>query len=445
MKSASTLLTLEAVAILALLTTALLSDDNLNHEAETWLQTANNTEDVEGNGYYYLLGIAAGESDDPRAFGRRQLTLYRAAEAAMLQSGADRIDFSLEKPLPLPAGDYYCHNSEDGCLQRLFSHPEALEHELETHQVLLDRYHEFLQFPAFKTLTRPIYYEIFPPYEYVSRGNALAQFRAMLDIARGNRTQALDALYLNIENIRRHLIIADSLIYKLVLAAMLADDLELLANVYDSSLDKPMPAIGFLTDEERSMRRPMIREFGMHANFISYFEKGMNPFDEEVKIPKILFSLLFKPNMSTNDAFRRLHAVYKRSMLTPSAFNNAIHSGFANVEVPFSLRNSVGWTINSIATPDLYNEYVARINDIDCKIALVNAVLPLGRKQWREIIENPSNVPAVKNPYNAQESPYVDAEAEALCFNGPYMDERRHRYRCVKKYRIDPERSADLL
>lgn len=441
MKTEKVLFILETATILALLTAALLSDDNLNHEPGTWLQTANYTEDVEGNGYYYLLGIAAGEADDPRAFGRWQLALYREAETGMLESGADRIDFSLEKPLPLPDGDYYCHVNEGDCYPRLANHPEDLESELAKHRVLLDRYHAFFGFPALKTLITPAYYEVFPPYEYIARGNKLNQFRIMLDAAHGKRAQALEALQHDIRNIRKHLTIADNLIYKLVLAHMLADDLDLLAGLIDPEIDAPLPALGLLTREERSMHRPMIHEFGMTANLFLNLDDRTGLSDEEPAIPKSAVRFLFKPNMSANDAFRRLQRVEKLSLLPLPAFYQTVSQNASGTGIPFSLRNYAGWVLNSIGTVDPYPEYLSRVNNIDCKIALINAALPLGSKQWLNIMKGSSDAPDIENPYNPQEPPYADKETQSLCFKGPYEDERG--YRCVKKH-IDSAQTTDL-
>lgn len=442
MKTEKVLFTLEGIAILALLIAALLSDDKLDREAQAWLQIANNVEDVEGNGYYYLLGIAAPESNDPRAFGRRQLALYREAEAAMPGSGAERIDFSLKKPLPLPAGPYYCRVNEDGCYPGPADNPEYLEKELEKHRVLLSRYREFFEFPTLKTLVEPAYYALFLPYEYITRGNKLNQFRIMRDAAHGRRSQALEELHRDIRNIRGQLAAADDLIYKLILAGMLADDLDLLAGLYDPSLDEPMPAIDLLTREERSMRRPMIREFGMNANLFMLLDEHSGFFNEELEISKRVGQFLFKANMSVNNAFRKLKSVEQLSPLSLPEFHQAVMHGAPETDVPFSLRNYIGWVLNSIAPVDSYAKYVSRVNNINCKIALINAALPIGHKQWLSIIKGSSDVPETGNPYNPRELPHADREAGSLCFDGPYEDERG--FRCVKRYRVDLKQSAGL-
>ncbi|HEX7028090.1 MAG TPA: hypothetical protein VF268_12685 [Gammaproteobacteria bacterium] len=434
------ILSLEALAILALLIAVMLTDDPLNPEAEAWLEIANNTEDVDGNGYYYLLGIAAEASDEPEVFGRQQLAAYREAEAVMRKDGSGVIDFSWEEPLPLPRGDAYCHNNEDGCLQRLFDNPEAIRRELETQAILLDRYREFIRLPAFKTLTWPNYYEAYPPYQYVSRGNRLVQLQAILDVMQGNRSGALEALYRDIENIRRHLILADSLIYKLVLTMMLANNLELLANVYDSSIDPPMP-LGLLTDDERSLHRPMIREFGMSANTLLYMNENPRTLGEELDIPHWMVGSAFKPHMTVNDVFRIHSSIDRLALFPPPAFYQHINADLPT-RAPFSLRNFIGWLLGLMASSDAYSIYVARLNDIDCKIALVNAVLPLTRTQWMEMMQGSTAVPAVHNPYDPAQRPYIDAETQSLCFNGPYEDERGHR--CVKKYRVNTRQGTAM-
>lgn len=434
------ILALEALAILALLTAALLADDPLDREAETWLQIANSVEDIDGNGYYYLLGIAAAESDEPSAFGRGQAAVYREAEAAMLAGGDANLDFTLEKPLLLPGGYAYCHLHEDDCVHRLFNDPATLRRELEAHALLLERYRRFLRFHAFKTLIKPNYYEVFSPFEYVSRGNKLFQFQVVLDAVEGRPERAVAALLENIERLRKHLEIADSLVYKLVLVVMLAENLELLTNVYDPAIGGSIPAVAPLTYEERSLHRPMVREFGMNANTLLMLSEQPQTLDPELAAPRWMISPIFKPNMSINDVFRLHRSIHRLALLSPQDYRRAVDS-----EPPrytsFSLRNLVGWILGSIAAPELFGDYVGRINDIDAKIALLNTVLPLTRAQWTAMMQDTAAMPAVRNPYDPEQAPYIDAETQSLCFNGPYEDRRGHR--CVKKYRVGSGRSPD--
>lgn len=421
---------LAGILLLLSLVILLPIDDELDAEAAAWGQAANDTQDVEGNGYYYLMGIMAAPAEDPAAAGKALLDNYRATELKFLNGELAEFvppDYPSGRSLPAPGGDYYCRIQDAGCYSRLASNPAALREELRTHAVLLERYRRYLQFEAVKFLVEPVIYEKFPPYQYIARGNKLNQFRILVEAADGDPARALSRLHEDMAQLRRHLADASSLIGKMMMLAMLADDLDLLFNLSQApDASHPVPA---LTQQERSLQSAMAREFGYVPNLFRQMKQHPDSLEGDFHSYDWLVSMTIKPNMSINELFPYYKSVAELSAADAAEFNRVMTAGGPRSDTEFSLRNIGGYVLNSIGAPEL-TEYIARIHNVDCKIALVNAALTMDNTAWTEILNGARQLDA-DNPYQPGEKPYADREAQALCFNGPLPDGQKRR--CIRK------------
>lgn len=414
----------------ALLIVLLPIDDELEPEAVSWRQSANDTRDVKDNGYYYLMGITAPQSEDPEAAGKALVEAYWQAEQEFLNGGLEEFPSfdtgSPEKELPLPSGDYYCRIQDTGCFDRLAN--ADLDTELRAHAVLLERYLRYSRFEIIKPLVKPSIYEQLPVYSYVLRGHKLNQFRILLENASGNRERALTLLLDDITRLRQHLAGARTLISKMVVLNMLVDDLDLVLNVADSGSWRY--AIPPLTGQERSLYLPMMREFGLAANLLLEHPDGFSA--NEYGPGNWVINATIKPNMTLNGLLPNYDSVYRLSLVPASEFSRTATEGDQIRQAGFNLRNIGGSILNSIAVPE-FSRFIARIHDVDCKIVLVNAVLPLDEPALSEVMSGDRVLEAV-NPYNPSERPHIDTATHALCFNGPFPDEAKRR--CIRKDRV---------
>jgi hypothetical protein len=424
-----------AAIVLALLLIILLPiDDKLDAEAAAWVERANDIEDVPGNGYYYLIGIMASVDEDPMIVGKALIDDYRQVELKFLNGELEEFtlqEYPAEKKLPSPAGDYYCRLQEAGCFTRRAANVPALRAELKTHAVLLQRYQRYMQFAALKPLTEPSMHEPIAPYNYVARGHKLQQFRIIVEYISGNRNQAFDLLNQNIGEVRRQLAQAPNLIGKMVMLNMLSEDVDLLVQFTPiGSRIRPMPA---LTPEERSLTAAMTREFGGPANLLRQLEADPYLLSEsrgffEKSLERLALASL-KPNMTLNSLFPHYRTVGELSETGAAEFNQRHGASLLEIKVEFNLRNPVGSILNSISIPQ-FAPYVARVHDVDCKIALLNAALALDPSEWNKILQDEAELQA-SNPYNPEERPYVDPETRAVCFKGPLEDPQQRR--CIRK------------
>jgi hypothetical protein len=74
--------------------------------------------------------------------------------------------------------------------------------------------------------------------------------------------------------------------------------------------------------------------------------------------------------------------------------------------------------------------YLARLHDVDAKIALLNAALALDQVAWAEVMAG-TRVLEAANPYDPARRPQPDRETGALCFDGPFPDEQQRR--CIRR------------
>jgi hypothetical protein len=422
-----------AAIVLALLLIILLPiDAELDADAAAWAERANDMEDVPGNGYYYLMGIMAAPDEDPETVGKAIVAAYHQTLQKFMRGEITEFEeeYPVRNPLPEPEGDYYCRTGEAGCFARLAANPATLRAELKTHAVLLQRYERYLQFDTVKFLVEPIIYERFPPYHYLARGNRLALFRILLESKAGNRERALSMLHAHIEELRRQLAGSSSLISKMIMVAMLADSLDLLFNIAQPAGEPRL--VPELTPQELSLELPMIREFGYIVNFHQkeQYARTMVESSDDYDYDWVILTLT-RPNMSINSLFPYYRDIAALSRLEASEISSRLDAGEPEVDTEFKLRNVGGWILNSVASLDL-GEYITRVHDLNCKIALINAALKLNLPQWNAILQGKAELQAV-NPYYPEELPYVDEEAQAVCFDGPYDDERKRR--CIRKDR----------
>ena len=415
-----------AIVALGIVVGLLQIDDRLDTTAQQWAALSNANVGQDSEAYYFLMGIDAVEGAEPIAIGRSRVVLFRDAET---RSKGDPEDFSESSYPPkdrldLPEGDVYCHNSESGCINRLRNNSAKLADELKQHRTLVNRYKKLFSYHDYKSLIPPSVTEIIADFQYLTKANKLSQFSVLQAIAAGNQETAASVLSNDINTLKKQLELADSLIYKMVIVAMLADDIDLLVDMYNQGALKQAVAIAPLTQDQRSLYKPMIREFGMMVNTYRDLDKNPEFFAKGGHAIPWLVRALFKPNMSINDAFPPYFRIYELSLKPAEEFEQAVKSNPNPEEYKrdgISIRNLIGSVLNNVAGPDL-KKYLARLHDLDCKIKLLN-IRTLISKDQKVSEETFAKLNAdLANPYFPQQKPYIDKDSQKLCYSGPYED-----------------------
>ncbi|MDD0844796.1 hypothetical protein [Pseudomonas sp. Gutcm_11s] len=397
-------ISLVSFLLLAALAWLWLRDEPLLADARAWLQAPPAA--AESVAYYQLLGLDAPAGQDPQAAGRQLLDAHRQWRAEhgfsdLLQpaAAAERIE--------LPAG--LCALGEPGCLQQLRDNPAQLAGLLARHAELRQRYENLLAQSDYRTLSQPSMDEPLANYTSLDRANRLLAAQALVLAEGGLGAAGLALLQQDVRQLREWLGRADNLILKMMLVRLLAADLDAIAVLHDAGLLPRPAAQPALSEAERSLQGAMQREFALVGfGLMTLLDNPQTA--SELGVLRWQLRWLYKPQMTVNDSLPAYRRVANASQLDTAAFVRSLQSpARAEPSLWRRVRNPLGAILGQVATPD-FNQYLARLHDLDAKLVLFNA---LGQA-----------VPEVDNPYRADQRASWDAKRQAYCFAGPLADKQ---------------------
>lgn len=385
-------------------------DDNLSKESVSLIERIQNKSTSES--YLYLNGIFASEEDTPVSVGKRLFDEYLKLDA---DASYEVSEYPDSKKLFLPTGEEFCKGWEEGCLEYLFSFQFDIDSLLREHSLLLARSNRFFELVEYKTLSKPTVYEMLPPYHYIAAAERIKVLRALSTYRDGDSRGALALLSLQFSKLRRAMELQDNLIGKLVFLMKLSEITDVMSLILSSTESKAKFIPG-LSQSEKSFYMIAAREFGMSYHNFKSLDKHPEFFEIGGNFPGWITRILYKPNMSINAVEPIYTNLGRLAELSPSDFAKKVATASKDSPSSSKLRNYVGSSLvafNSLG----YEDYVARFNDFEVKLALFNQVHHFNL-----------NLDKMKNPYYGDEVP---KEAEGnLCFSGPLEDKRS--LRCLR-------------
>ena len=368
-----------ALSVLGL-TLALQIDDNLEPGARQWIADVEQRIGSVEEPYLLLLGMGVAADEEPRSVALAHFEKYEAliADADTLAEGIV-LDAGELHALAHPEGAMFCPDDGALCPALLETETDTLTAVLHEHSALLQRYRELLQHPVVITPTTPHLIEPYPPISYTMSGQRLHHMSTLLEIRQGAADTALRRLLDEHYQLRSQLAHADSIVFKLVMVAMLERNLELLAHIQATQPEISLARLPRLTREERSLELPMARELTM----VAYLYRGMDRHpqffsttDESLAqpAPAWLVRALFKPNMSINNSYYRYRAVADLSIspLTDGDKSGGAIAPGLNRSWWSTARNAAGSILSDIAQPE-FGPQIERIHELDRKIRSLNA------------------------------------------------------------------------
>jgi hypothetical protein len=380
-------------------------DEALNPQARAWLEEP--AAPAESSAYYQLLGLDAPAGQEPQAVGRQLVQAHRQWRAEhgpydLLASAA--ADQRIELP-----GKELCALGEPDCLQQLREDRAALAELLARHGELLLRYENLLALNDYRTLSQPSMDEPLANFTTLDRANRLRGAQALALAADGRGEEALALLQQDVRQLRAWLARADNLILKMMMVSLLGRDLDSIAALHRDGLVPAPAAQPALSEAERSLQAPMQREFALvGSGLLTLVDDPQTA--TELGVFGWQLQWLYKPQMTVNDLLPDYQRVAARSRLDTAAFAGTL-GGRAREELSIwrRLRNPVGAILGDVAMPD-FNKYLARLHDLDAKLALFNS---LGQK-----------LPEADNPYGPGQRASWNKKRQAYCFSGPLKDEQ---------------------
>lgn len=380
-------------------------DDELAPEANALL--AKLEAPAQSEAYLYLLGIDANEQDSPEKAGSRLLAVWQQRgerEPDQLPAHED------SEPLPLPMGELFCRTWEKGCLARLFSADTDMEG-LKTHSVVVERSIKFHAFQEYRTLITPSIDEPIPPFQYLAAAERLKVLAAITAHKEGRSQEAASALQGQLSAMRGSMALQDTLIGKLVFATAMAEAIDVL-NLVSVRSGIEVEPLDSLTPDERDFGMAAAREFALSYSTFKDLDRHPEIFQKAGRVPGWIVRLLYKPHMTSNALVPAFTRTERLSLLSPSRFAEEIELGDRPQLETSRVRNPVGRALIAISTD--HDDYVARLHDLDAKIALFNRLH--------------GGLPSTDNPYYPGEAP--ETHGAKACFRGP-LDDERH-VRCLR-------------
>ena len=283
-----------AAAILVLLIFLVFAqfDEELTPEAQEWLQYASELDDTPNEGFYYLLGSMERNPDLVMSQGVEKYEAY--LEALEASASDSSFQYTFEDTSDKPSLDGFCKLDEFGCLERLSKSPEFNEL-IANNYWLIERFIGFIEFDQFRTGIRKTVLGL-PRYGHLvigSRLYAVSEYKKYLE-----NSGEPEQLHEVIEKVRHQLIIADTLLHKLIMASIL----DILVEMYASTSG---PQLRPLEAAEKSMRLILERDLAYFYNLLKAVNDECRECNESF-ISRVLRILSYKERETINMYVREM-------------------------------------------------------------------------------------------------------------------------------------------
>jgi len=410
-------LLLSMVALVA----ALLIDDELSLESKALIDAAT-PHDVSSAGFY-LLGIDASPETDPLLVGRERYVAIQQADALMNRTRSDVpiTDGFGGQRLEKLKGDVHCALFEEGCVNSILQNQDQIHAELTEHHLLLKRYETFMAMRGFRTLSIHRNGLPSPQYRAVIDGNRLLGLSAVHKALIGAPQQAIEWLQQNEANIRAKLVESDDLLDKMVLVALLSENIDRMVLVNHLSGRHPTP-IDPLTELEASFDLAIAREFKSMKTLTDDIFLRQDHGSIGILMTTPFYRMVVKPNLTMNTLQVGAEQMSQFAQLDPLEFQESADTPIQNHRSLLSkLRNYHGDLLAEISNLD-YRRFFVRSYNVGVKIDLYNHLAASGKQSISTSLNQ------FENPYYRETGrAFIPEQSESVCFDGPLENARRSR------------------
>ena len=409
------LITMAKIFTFAIFTVLLLQvDDDLTSEVTEYVSLIENRRLNGSEAYLYFNGIAAPEEKQILSQGRQLLASYNNASDNVFSAlnTTDKINKSEKLALPDNKNEMYCHIPNAGCLEQIINSSSNWKNEVYKFSSIIKRYDKFIQYTEFTTLTRADHSSPSPASNYLTFGNKLKIFSALLLAESGKAEEAIDMLLHDNQYLRKHLALADSIIHKLIFKLMFSNNLDIIVYINSTyKVEKPIK-IAHLSHSEMSLKYPIVREFIKEYN--TYLDAVRNP-DDWSGMPGWMVRIIFKPNMTINERVLRYNDIISLASLSAEEFTKRVLNSEPIRKSERNYRNYAGSVM--IEEPITYlSGEIARLHDLNVKISLANFILS-------------NRVQPLENPYGSLYNQTIE-KGDFICLGGPLED--KYNSRCIR-------------
>jgi len=394
---------------------------SIDHSPSAIAESLRNSNASEDRGpsraYRILLGMGVQQDDDALAVGGEIISHYYSASADIGILDEDHfVGYSDDRALSLPVDDedeLYCNIIDEGCLDRIAVSASERNLEIERLSVLMSRHRDYLQAGDYRTEIPIAMSEPWVDFRVAMVANRLDIFSALSMAENGQPADAIDNLFVNIEQLRGLLAASDMLVHKVITALQLRDSLEAVAYIHGLYDEKDFTPLAHLSVSERSLELPLRNEYLLVDRVAEALDGSAELLSEEFNTPGWIGKRVFRRNLLMNIVADRINAQVALSQLDPEEIHNALDIIALDDDPIFSVLPSVNEAMKVMADVD-FTKYIGIVHDLNVKISLVNA----------QITGDPR---ALVNPYYPTKELALESVGTAACMDGPLPDDKKIR------------------
>ncbi len=407
--------------IISLVLFALLQiDDRQSQESINWNQEVQNISNSESQAFYLQLGMFAPADKDPIAFGKLRLDEAEKVYGDYLsyvENDKFPIDFQdpIANKLNFSYPKNFCSLNENDCVKTIKATPEFYNSFVQSNQILLKRYKQYLKLKDFRVTTNPNTMLYFTDSQPLPTANKLLQ----LDILINSKDLEKDTVGL-INATRLKLAQSNTLLSKMVHHAITQLNLDFYHQLLKAGIIKGKQPLANATKEELSLEMAIKTEHAVAADQIRLLDEGSGIGILE-PLKQLWWRALLKENISINENYQVM-----QSWLAFANLPSEEQAELGSVNTPDisfleKHRNYAGWGL-SVVVASAYSDYSKRIHNLQAKINLINWY---HQNKPESIGSINSNELISLNNFGLK-APLLDTKNSQLCLDVPQKHPKNH-------------------
>lgn len=360
------------------------TDDKLDPEVKILI---NHQPEIiwDDNAYVYLWGMNV-KTDNPYKTGKEILEKL-LAEDKLYNYEQHPLDLSFLNDYPLyetPESDLLCKKHESECFEKIINNDKDVKLLLNEYGFYKSRYLTFLKFNYFKQIADRRLESPLPSFRIITIAQKIYHIYLLTNLKNISETQLVNLLERELIQLKNKLKNADTLIAKMVVVALINENIEMFSYLYQNkliNLDSHSSILKPLSSSERSIYNAMYEEhskgmkmvFDWTTDVLSLAsKKERTPFTEAVL--RLLYFFVSKPNLTVNTQYYGIVKHLLRVTKSPPKQFYQEYNTFAYQTTQDQIRNYIGHMLLKYPMPD-YLIYQARVFDIDMKLQLMRLVI----------------------------------------------------------------------
>lgn len=384
---------------------------------------------TDSNGFVYLLGIDASESENPYLLGESRLNHYR-----------QWIKYPTLTVEPASPGvrAYHAPSWFDGSNETLISHVKDIPYLIIANEPIISHYQAFLTFNEFETLMLLDSSASDALIKNLKNGNHFLHADVIAKAFTGDDREAALILMNDISNWRKQMQLADTFAHKQLAANLLIDDFLLISTITkhgvwsQETIKLIIQSLEPFSLKEISLEKPLLTtEYSKLGNMLLLAKQQPNLINAQ-QYSALSFRIRYKPNMSANFLYREYLRIANQINLPPKQLSANMSNQHYDLHPSLTewLKNSLGVSAVENLLAINYSYYTARLWDIDIARLLVRLSLEaqLNNIHTESELIAFINQPTFRDIWHEQ-TPHYSAKTGEICYDGPTDDQRK--WRCA--------------